>query len=305
MAISAPLLALVLDLAPPPQPPYRPCRDAGATDSDALRISRCDESALDHARNGQPGRAAADRRELLRLAAKLHRERVARSPSDLDEWLRAGGQDYVDLATGECDRHAAELPPAEARSMLAECIDLLTRHLERRTDRSSDEFASLQARRDGLRVALRDLEPAPAGAGPAPAGTGPAPDSPPPPPHTRPPRGLYAGLGVGGGLVVVSAATMVGARLWLQRSADAIDTAGVAEDDRVCDFDKDRPGCDSLTSAGGLFIASAVSFAAATITTAVFAGLLIRHRDRARRYTATPLAAPLRGGLITGLAVEF
>lgn len=260
------------------------CPSVAPQHGDDDRWAACLEDA---AKAGDPAQKAALIAEALTYATRAYT--AGRAAADRG-WLLGAGAETVHYSTLECER-AGALAPEQARAMLTACVQLLEMHLGDLTrDGSTD---TPEAREDGQRLAelrplLERLTPAEA---PEPA---PAVDvqtaAPPVDARPRPPRGLYAGVGVGAGLAVVSAVGLGVSWSYGQRAYARIEPPErVAPGDvgkSVCAVAPAPDGCDDHARARRLVVASAVGLGLSLAATLVFTTLLVRHRRAAARVAA-------------------
>lgn len=127
-----------------------------------------------------------------------------------------------------------------------------------------------------------------------------------PAPLAPPPRGLQAGVATSAALVIGSAVG-VGLTWSMGQKAHARleQPAGLtAADDgkSLCDVRPAPDGCQDLTQAKRGLAVSGVGLGLSLVTTAVFTGLLLRHRARAR---TNALMSPARGGFMAGIMLRF
>lgn len=298
------------------------CPGVASGDSDETQFRRCVEAA----RASDERSRALHSRAALKLGRRLYL--AGREGAGLD-WLEGHGDLLVHYGTESCES-ALTLDPAGAVAMLNACIDLLGAHFLdlSRAGASNATAAEETAKRRATLTALRDrlvVRTAPTGPPPPLDGSPPTPatDVAPPEqpvassdpgttsaPGDRPPaRALLAGVGVSGGVLLVSA---VGLGLsWSagQRAYEKIQQPmSVAPADvgrPICDIDPRSLGCAEHVRAQRLFIASSVGLAAAAVAATVFGGLLVRHRLRSGQSRTTAFVTPTRAGFASGFALQF
>lgn len=315
LASWAPLLLIVLAEPAPVVGEATACPDelTGAADLQAIKSCR------QVARDSEGRKRAHYYRTALsigRAAYMTGRDQPFTGRKDAKKrWLEKNGQMFVHYGTLDCAT-AIDLEPADARAALDDCIDLLTAYILDLSGASAGDSpatAEMAKRRDQLRELRSGLpvEDEPVIHPPPP---------PPPPPKPRPaatsrdiapptPRGLYAGLGVSTGWMVLSAVGL-GVGTWLgvgaQGRITAPETVTVADAGKpICDLDPQPDGCAALAGARRLYIASAIALGVGAVATAVFGGLLIRHRLQRGRPRTTVLLVPGRTGVMGGVGLRF
>jgi hypothetical protein len=264
------------------------------------RASLCREPAVDTTPQDRYADCFRTNREAPTTATRIEQMRVGRTlfqsePRDV-AWVTRDGDDIVQASTYDCPRLAAELPEPDARAMLGACIELLQLHLSL----VPPEFPGAPEYRQRSEAAQRQLESLnpPAVPPPQPAHVL---TKPPPQPAPPPLRGLHVGLGLGVGLGVVGIAVFVAGNVVAEKNRT--DIPGVSSKDNCWDHPT-LGTCPEYLRGLDLFIAGAVSIAAATAIMAVFGTRIVRARHRAPS-NVTASAAPTRGGAAIGLRIQF
>lgn len=313
LALWVPLLLIALvEPAPAVSEAAAACPDVLTDTADLQALKFCRQAARDS--EGRK-RARYYRTALSIGRAAYTRGRYQPSSGRKDakkRWLAKSGQMFVHYGTLDCAT-AVDLEPADARATLDDCIDLLTAYildLSAASAGDSPATAEMAKRRDQLRELRSGL----------PVEDEPVIPPPPPPPKPRPtapprdivppaPRGLYAGLGASTSWTVLSAVGL-GVSAWLGARAQgrltAPETVTVADAGKpICDLNPQPDGCAALAGAQRLYIASAIALGVGAVATAVFGGLLVRHRLHRGRPRTTVLLVPGRTGVIGGVGLRF
>lgn len=309
--LTAPVLVMALSVTP-----KLAAAEGSATTCPGTPVGATDMQALEACRQAARASEGRERARFNSTALTLGRKAYLAGRAGGRKWLEGDGHSFVHYGTKGCET-AVDLEPVEATSTLDQCIGLLSIHIVDLTAASptnASTAAELTKRREHLRELRAGLpsEPAPVAVTPPPA---PAPQKKVqalPESDQRPPvpRGLYAGLGIGAGLTVLSGVTLglswsrgehAQSKIYPPDTVDPQD-AGKA----VCDLSPQPSGCATLEQAKRFFITSAIGLGLGALTTAVFAGLLGHHR--AQRRSKTPSAAfvvPSRSGLMSGFTLRF